>query len=112
MLEVITLKFDFEIDEKGINLQFHGEISEALKDIVTKEENEEIKNHLRAISKITNDAIMRSLIDDIEKDIRKVTKNNEADSFFDDLEKLLKKHQSKKEELESTLKEILKELRK
>ena len=45
MLEVTTLKFDFEIDEKGINLQFHGEISEALKDIVTKEENEEIKNH-------------------------------------------------------------------
>ena len=112
MLEVTTLKFDFEIDEKGINLQFHGEISEALKDIVTKEENEEIKNILRAISKITNDAIMRSLIDDIEKDIKKVTKNNEADSFFDDLEKLLKEHQSKKEELESTLKEILKELRK
>lgn len=112
MIEVTTLKFDFEIDEEGINLQFHGEISEALENIVTKEENEEIKNHLRAISKITNDAIMRSLIDDIEKDIRKVTKNNEADSFFDDLEKLLKKHQSKKEELESTLKEILKELRK
>ena len=48
----------------------------------------------------------------VEKDIKKVTKNNEADSFFDDLEKLLKEHQSKKEELESTLKEILKELRK
>ena len=112
MLEATTLKFDFEINEKGINLKFHGGISETLKDIVTKEENEEIKNHLRAISRIINDAIMRSLIDDIEKDIRKVTKNNEADSFFDDLEKLLKEHKSKKEELESTLKEILKELRK
>ena len=97
MKEIIKLGLEIKVDENKIAMQFEQKISNALRDIITEEAFEKVKNKLEETCEIISEGIKEELErpeEDNEKEMinkamEKVKEEIESCNNLDDLFNLL-----------------------